>query len=86
MAFTNFIISFIILEFNWKKVINIERTKAFQRYLSSKKATFEVFHYKGFLRKAISLGKATFKLEQLLNKAEIHHVLDVCDNDFILIY
>jgi hypothetical protein len=50
--------------------------------VSSKKATFEVFHYRGFLRKAISLGKATIKLEQFLNKAEIHQVLDVCDNYF----
>ncbi|GBC25949.1 coiled-coil and C2 domain-containing protein 1B-like [Rhizophagus irregularis DAOM 181602=DAOM 197198] len=66
--------------FNWKKVINIERTKAFQRYVSSKKATFEVFHYRGFLRKAISLGKATIKLEQFLNKAEIHQVLDLVDH------
>ncbi|RIA99742.1 hypothetical protein C1645_746568 [Glomus cerebriforme] len=70
-------------EFNWKKIINIERSKAFQRYISSKKATFEVFHYRGFLRKAISLGKATIKLETLLNKAEIHSVLDLVDKENI---
>ncbi|CAI2169408.1 16096_t:CDS:2 [Funneliformis geosporum] len=67
-------------EFNWKKIINIERTKAFQRYLNSKKATFEVFHYRGFLRKDISLGKATVKLDQLLSKAEIHEVFNLVDH------
>ncbi|CAG8678626.1 12706_t:CDS:2 [Funneliformis caledonium] len=67
-------------EFNWKKIINIERTKAFQRYVNSKKATFEVFHYRGFLRKAISLGKATVKLDLLLSKAEIHEVLMLVDH------
>ncbi|GBB92134.1 hypothetical protein RclHR1_01970016 [Rhizophagus clarus] len=67
--------------FNWKKVINIERmSKSFIRHVSTKKATFEVFHYRGFLRKAISLGKAIIKLEQLINKTEIHQVLDLVDN------
>ncbi|CAG8528003.1 14725_t:CDS:2, partial [Cetraspora pellucida] len=68
-------------EFNYKKIISIERTKSFQRFISRKKATFEVFHYRGFLRRAISLGKAQLKLDSLTGKAEIHEVLDLVDNN-----
>ncbi|CAG8836489.1 9571_t:CDS:2, partial [Racocetra persica] len=46
-----------------------------------KKAIFEVFHYRGFLRRAISLGKAQLKLDSLAGKAEIHEVLDLVDNN-----
>ncbi|CAG8731297.1 8222_t:CDS:2, partial [Dentiscutata erythropus] len=66
-------------EFSYKKIISIERTKSFQRYIDRKKATFEVFHYRGFLRRAISLGKAQVKLDSLSRKAEIHEVLDLVD-------
>ncbi|CAJ0745314.1 21203_t:CDS:2 [Entrophospora sp. SA101] len=67
-------------EFNFKKRIDIVRSRPFQRYLERKKATFEVFHYKGFLRKSISLGKATIKLDTLLKKSEIHDVLELVDH------
>ncbi|CAG8634985.1 8643_t:CDS:2 [Gigaspora rosea] len=66
-------------EFNYKKIISIERTKSFQRFIDRKKATFEVFHYRGFLRRAISLGRAQVKLDTLSGKAEIHEVLDLVD-------
>lgn len=66
-------------EFNYKRLIKIDRSKTFQRFLERKKATVEVWHYRGFLRKSISLGKATVKLEDLLRKAEIHDYFDLMD-------
>ncbi|CAG8530601.1 17383_t:CDS:2 [Acaulospora colombiana] len=68
-------------EFNWKKTLNIERNKAFQRHIDRKKALFEVFHYRGFFRKAISLGKAQVKLDPLISKSEIHEVVELVDNN-----
>ncbi|RHZ49946.1 hypothetical protein Glove_508g6 [Diversispora epigaea] len=68
-------------EFNWKKIISIERNRAFMRHVERKKATFEVFHYRGFLRKAISLGKAQVKLDPFIKKSEIHEVFELVDNN-----
>ncbi|CAG8565829.1 8542_t:CDS:2, partial [Diversispora eburnea] len=68
-------------EFNWKKIISIERTRPFIRHVERKKATFEVFHYRGFLRKAISLGKAQVKLDPFIKKSEIHDVFELVDNN-----
>ncbi|CAG8534892.1 9206_t:CDS:2 [Acaulospora morrowiae] len=68
-------------EFNWKKTLSIERNKAFQRHIDRKKALFEVFHYRGFFRKATSLGKAQVKLDSLANKSEIHEVVELVDNN-----
>ena len=68
---------FISKEFNYSKVLKIERTKAFQRFLERRKATFEVFHYRGFLRKSISLGRGMLKLDGLLNRTEVVEVVEV---------
>ena len=65
------------VEFQYKKVVKIDRTKAFQRFLERKKATFEVFHNRGFLRKAISLGRAVVKLDDLLVHSEVYEVVEV---------
>ncbi|KAG9291380.1 hypothetical protein G9A89_003484 [Geosiphon pyriformis] len=67
-------------EFNFRKILMIDRNaRPFQRHLERKKATFEVFHYRGFLRKAISLGKVQLKLDQLLRKPEIHEIIELSE-------
>ncbi|KAL1919989.1 uncharacterized protein VTP21DRAFT_1135 [Calcarisporiella thermophila] len=68
-------------EFSVKKRIPIDRNKAFQRHLERKKATFEVFHYRGFFRKAVSLGRAQCTLSPLLRQCEIHEVVELLDNN-----
>ncbi|KAJ3273745.1 Coiled-coil and C2 domain-containing protein 1B [Borealophlyctis nickersoniae] len=68
-------------EYNHVKKVRIERTRTFQRYLERKKATFEVFHYRGFfgLGKRISLGKCSVKLDALLTKCEVHEIVELMD-------
>jgi hypothetical protein len=67
-----------LVEFNFSKVIRIDRNKAFQRFVERRKATFDVWHYRGFLRKDIPLGKVTLKLDDLVSKSEIYECIDVC--------
>lgn len=64
-------------EFNYKKLLKIDRTKSFQRFVERRKATFEVIHYRGFLRKSVSLGKGHLKLDAFLDKSEVHEVIEV---------
>ncbi|KAJ3036005.1 Coiled-coil and C2 domain-containing protein 1B [Rhizophlyctis rosea] len=70
-------------EYGFTKKIKIERTKGFQRYLERKKATFDVYHYRGVLfglaGKKVSLGRATVKIDALLNKCEVHEVVELVD-------
>lgn len=42
--------------------------------------TFEIFHYRGFLWKALSLGKVVVKLDGLLDNCEIHEIVDLMDS------
>ncbi|CAG8592425.1 4859_t:CDS:2, partial [Ambispora gerdemannii] len=67
-------------EFNFKKIVLIDRGSRLQRHLERKKALFEVFHYRGFFRKAVSLGKVQVKLDSLLVKPEIHEIFDLVDS------
>ncbi|CAG8564590.1 2963_t:CDS:10 [Ambispora leptoticha] len=67
-------------EFNFKKIVLIDRNARFQKHLERKKALFEVFHYRGFLRKAVSLGKVQVKLDPLREKPEIHEIVDLVDS------
>ncbi|KAJ3272381.1 Coiled-coil and C2 domain-containing protein 1B [Terramyces sp. JEL0728] len=68
-------------EFMYRRLIKIERTKGFQRFLERKKATFEVFYMSkslfGMLAKRVTIGKIILKLDDLLSKREIHQVMDV---------
>ncbi|ORX79251.1 hypothetical protein K493DRAFT_342720 [Basidiobolus meristosporus CBS 931.73] len=66
-------------EFQFNRRIPIERTRSFQRFVERKKAVFEVFHYRGFLWRAVSLGKVQVKLDRLLHRCEIHEVLELLD-------
>ncbi|KAI7831377.1 hypothetical protein BC939DRAFT_498827 [Gamsiella multidivaricata] len=62
-------------DFNYNKTLGIERTKAFQRFAEKRKATFEVWHYRGLLWKDYLIGRAQVPLESLLNHSEIHEIL-----------
>ncbi|KAJ3124842.1 Coiled-coil and C2 domain-containing protein 1A [Nowakowskiella sp. JEL0407] len=70
-------------EYNFVRKIKIERTRAFERYLSRKKVNFEVTHYRGIFTftkpsKTI-LGVASLELKSLLNKCEIQEVIELKD-------
>lgn len=64
-------------EYSYKKSVKISRTRGFQRFLEKRKLGVEVFLYRGWLRRAVCLGKAALKLEGLLNGCEVHEVVDV---------
>jgi hypothetical protein len=66
-------------EFNFKRKIKINRGKAFLRYIEKKKLVFEVFHVKGFLRRNISIGKATIKINKLSTNSELNFSVNLCD-------
>ena len=72
--------------YNFTKVIKIERSKPFQRFLERKKAVFEVFHSRGFLRKPLSLGKGLLKLDALMNQSEVSELIEVRATLFYDIY
>ncbi|KAG0037758.1 Coiled-coil and C2 domain-containing protein 1B [Podila clonocystis] len=66
-------------DFGFKKILNIERTRAFQRFVERRKATFEVWHYRGIFRTSYLLGKAQVPLQPLLDHSEIHEVFPIVD-------
>ncbi|KAF9969719.1 Coiled-coil and C2 domain-containing protein 1B, partial [Modicella reniformis] len=66
-------------EFNFSKTLGIERTKPFQRFVERKKATFEVWHYRGLLWKDYLLGRGQIPLQPLLNHSEIHEIIPLLD-------
>ncbi|KAF9290691.1 Coiled-coil and C2 domain-containing protein 1B [Mortierella antarctica] len=66
-------------DFGFKKTLNIERTRAFQRFVERRKATFEVWHYRGIFRTNYLLGKAQVPLQPLLDHSEIHEVFPIVD-------
>lgn len=72
----------VCVEYMYTKKIKIERTRTFHRFLERKKASFEVFHYRGMLfgltGRRVSLGKCLVKMDGLLGKCEVHEVLEVC--------
>ncbi|KAJ3325412.1 Coiled-coil and C2 domain-containing protein 1B [Boothiomyces sp. JEL0866] len=73
----------LTVDYVFKKIIKIERSKGFQRFLERKKAAFEVFYLSkslfGMLAKRVTLGKITLKLDDLLSKREIHDILPIMD-------
>ncbi|KAI9141227.1 hypothetical protein BKA69DRAFT_1125048 [Paraphysoderma sedebokerense] len=74
-------------EYGYKETVKIERNRTLQRHLERKKATFEVFHKSagilgfGILAKNVTLGRAILKLDPLLNKSEIHEVVELTDSN-----
>ncbi|KAG0255113.1 Coiled-coil and C2 domain-containing protein 1B [Actinomortierella ambigua] len=66
-------------EYQFAQTIGIERTRGFQNFLQRRKATFEVWYYRGMFRKSLSLGRAQVSLQPLLNHSEIHEVLPLMD-------
>jgi hypothetical protein len=63
--------------------VKIERTKAFQRFLDRKKATFEIYYIAkslfGMMARRVLLGKMIVKLDDLLSKREIHQMVPIMD-------
>jgi hypothetical protein len=66
-----------VAQLDFKKLFKIERTKPFQRFVERKKIGLELWQYRGFLRKSVSLGRVTLKLDDLLEKAEVKGGFDV---------
>ena len=68
-------------EFNHTSTVKIEKTKAFQRYLERKKATFEVNmatkSFFGLMSQQKLIGKASLKIDQLLTRCEVHQYVQV---------
>lgn len=68
---------YVVARLDHKRVLKIERTKAFQRFVERRKLSMELWQYRGFLRKAVSLGRVAVRLEDLLTRAEITGSFDV---------
>ncbi|KAF9972570.1 Coiled-coil and C2 domain-containing protein 1B [Actinomortierella ambigua] len=66
-------------EYHFTQKIGIERTRSFQNFVQRRKATFEVWHYRGMFRKSLPLGRAQVSLQSLLHHSEIHEVLPLMD-------
>lgn len=64
-------------DYNYSKTLGIERTRAFNRFVEKKKATFEVWHYRGLLWKDYLIGRGQIALQPLLNHSEIHEIIPV---------
>lgn len=64
-------------DFNFSKILRIERTRAFNKFVERRKATFELWHYRGLLWKDYPLGKAQIPLLPLLLHSEIHEIIPV---------
>ncbi|KAJ3217457.1 Coiled-coil and C2 domain-containing protein 1B [Dinochytrium kinnereticum] len=71
--------------FNFSKRVRIERNRTFQRYIERKRAVFDVYHQSrgwgglSFFSKPTPLGRASVRLDTLLNKCEIHEVFPLVD-------
>jgi hypothetical protein len=75
---------YVRVEFAYAKKIAIARNRAFQRFLERKRIVFDVFHdakhwtsLSIFGNTPVHLGRCALKLDALLNKCEVHEVLDV---------
>ncbi|KAG0240162.1 Coiled-coil and C2 domain-containing protein 1B [Actinomortierella wolfii] len=68
-------------EYQFTHKIGIERTRAFLSFVQRRKATFEVWHYRGMFRKSLFLGRAQLPLQHLLNHSEIHEILPLVDQN-----
>ncbi|KAF9141094.1 hypothetical protein BGX30_005474 [Mortierella sp. GBA39] len=66
-------------EFNYSKTLGIERTRAFNRFVERRKATFEVWHYRGLLWKDYLIGRGQIALQPLLEHSEIHEIIPLLD-------
>ncbi|KAI1316847.1 Coiled-coil and C2 domain-containing protein 1B [Mortierella claussenii] len=66
-------------DFNYSKTLGIERTRVFQRFVERRKATFEVWHYRGMLWKDYLVGRAQVPLLPLLYHSEIHEIVPLLD-------
>ncbi|ORZ28397.1 hypothetical protein BCR41DRAFT_383224 [Lobosporangium transversale] len=66
-------------DYNYSKILGIERTRAFHRFVERRKATFEVWHYRGILWKGYLLGRAQVSLQPLMNHSEIHEIVPLLD-------
>jgi hypothetical protein len=64
-------------EFNYVNKLTIQRNRMLQRHLERKRATFEVMHYRGFLRGSVCIGRATLPLDGLLSKCTINEIISV---------
>ncbi|KAI3654953.1 hypothetical protein MP228_000333 [Amoeboaphelidium protococcarum] len=68
-------------EIDFIKVVRIERNKAFQRYVERRKMTFDLYHYRGFLRKSTLIGRAQLKLDQLLSESMVYSILPLIEGN-----
>ncbi|EPZ33237.1 hypothetical protein O9G_001588 [Rozella allomycis CSF55] len=66
---------------NYSKTFVIDRSKAFKRFTERKKLTVEFFHYRGFFRKSVSIGKVVIPLNTLNKKALIHEAFQLIGAD-----
>ncbi|KAK3836094.1 MAG: hypothetical protein JOS17DRAFT_536050 [Linnemannia elongata] len=66
-------------DYNYSKTLGIERTRAFQRFVERRKATFEVWHYRGLLWKDYLIGRGQIALQPLLDHSEIHEIIPLLD-------
>ncbi|KAF9110012.1 Coiled-coil and C2 domain-containing protein 1B [Mortierella sp. AM989] len=66
-------------DFNFSKILGIQRDRAFKSFVDRKKITFEVWHYRGLLWKDYFLGRAQLPLSALLNHSEIHEIVPLTD-------
>lgn len=67
-------------DFDYTKIIGIERTNPFRRFVERRKVTFEVWHYRGLLWKDYLIGRAQVPLQSLLDHSEIHEIAPVSEN------
>ncbi|TPX52832.1 hypothetical protein SeMB42_g01158 [Synchytrium endobioticum] len=67
--------------FNFKKNVTIEKSRAFQRYLERRSATFDVMHSRGMslIWRPICLGRANVPVAGLLKSAEVHESVELVD-------
>ncbi|KAF9135960.1 Coiled-coil and C2 domain-containing protein 1B [Mortierella sp. 14UC] len=66
-------------DYNYSKTVGIERSRGFQRFVERRKATFEVWHYRGLLWKDYLIGRGQIALQPLLNHSEIHEIIPLLD-------
>ncbi|KAF9542077.1 Coiled-coil and C2 domain-containing protein 1B [Mortierella hygrophila] len=66
-------------DYNYSKTLGIERTRAFNRFVERRKATFEVWHYRGLLWKDYLIGRGQIALQPLLEHSEIHEIIPLLD-------
>ncbi|KAJ1554046.1 Coiled-coil and C2 domain-containing protein 1B [Cladochytrium tenue] len=75
-------------EYEFSKRVPIQRTRAFQRHLERRRATFDVFYrprgWGGISLLAaapVHIGRAAVRLDALLTSCEIHEIIDLADKN-----